>query len=205
MVKNIFKDQMLLGKMLSGIPYLYGYTAINILLYSSLNSRLITFMNVIAAIITIFINKFWRDRNGNMLTKRTFIPLVIIETIGYGLLVLYYLETRNMNVFFVLNNIMSIIITYNICNGVGYIKAKRYPEDARGDFDIDLSTIGSINTIVGYGMATLIPPSVEVAFIAFFLAVVIDNGCQVNVFRATYKKGGINCGYERKVETIEKD
>lgn len=179
------EDQLLLGKLLGGIPYIYSYTAIQQLMYGNLNSRLINFMSIISAVLTIKLNNKWEDKDGNGITQKYFIPLMLVETVVYGALVCFYLVSRNIIIFYILNCLTNIFITLNITNCLEYLKQARY-RDNRAEFQRRLSSIGSVNSIVGFTLATLKPPTVEIAFIAFYIATIADNYFQIKVFKKTF-------------------
>ena len=67
-----------------------------------------------------------------------------------------------------------------------YIQQKRYGEE-RAEFDINMSSIRCAISIIGYIGATLIPPTIEVSFVCFYLATVLDNVYQIIVLKETYK------------------
>ena len=81
---------------------------------------------------------------------------------------------------------MHIFITQNISSCMYYIQQKRYGEE-RAEFDINMSSIGCAISIIGYIGATLIPPTIEVSFVCFYLATVLDNVYQIIVLKETYK------------------
>lgn len=186
---NALKNDMLLkARFLSGIPYMYSYTAMEQLIYASIEARLLTFMNLFTSLVIIIINDKWgkMKQKGDDITKKIFKPLLIIETICYGILVVLYFINRNIVLFYILNSIMSVLITQNISSCMYYIQQKRYNED-RAEFDINMTSIGCAIGIIGYIGATILPPSIEVSFICFYLATVLDNYYQIKVLNETYK------------------
>lgn len=58
-LKSLKTDKLLKAKFLSGIPYMYSFTAMQQLLYSSINARLLTFMDLFSSIAIIIINDKW--------------------------------------------------------------------------------------------------------------------------------------------------
>lgn len=187
-MKALKTDKLLKAKFLSGIPYMYSFTAMQQLLYSSINARLLTFMDLFSSIAIIIINDKWGkiSNRGDEITKKIFKPLLLIETISYGILVIVYFINRNMVIFYILNSLMHIFITQNISSCMYYIQQKRYGEE-RAEFDINISSIGCAISIIGYIGATLIPPTIEVSFVCFYLATVLDNVYQIIVLKETYK------------------
>lgn len=180
-------DKLLKARFLSGIPYMYSYTAMQQLLYSSINARLLTFMDLFSSIFIILINDKWSKLSdkGDEITKKIFKPLLIIETISYGILVVLYFINRNMIIFYILNSLMHVFITQNISSCMYYIQQKRYGKE-RAEFDINMSSIGCAIAIIGYIGATIIPPTIEVSFICFYLATILDNVYQLIVLNETY-------------------
>ena len=186
-IKSIKEDKLLKGKLLSGIPYIYSYVTVQQFMYSNINNRYITLMSLLSSVIVIFFNSKWTKKDGHEITKRIFIPLILIETISYGILVVYFLYSRNVICFYLLNSVMYMIITNNICTALYYIEEKRYKENI-SNFRVNLDSVSSILTILGYGLAFIIPPSINIAFICFYISTIADNYFQIVVFKDTYKE-----------------
>lgn len=186
--KEIKKDKMLLSNLLAGIPYMYSKTCVSQYMYQNLQDRLMTFMSLLAAVVLVYFTIKWRDKDGQEITKKIFKPMLIVETTSYGLLVGYFLLSKNVIAFYVLNCLMNIIISQNILNCLYFIEAVRYGEEKIAKYNMDKTAVGSINSIIGYGLSTLLPPSVNAAFIIFYIATVIDNYYQIKVYNDTFKK-----------------
>lgn len=187
LLKVVKKDKLLQGKLLSGIPYIYSYVTVQQFMYSNINNRWITLMSLLSSILVILFNSKWAKKDGHQITKKIFIPLIIMETIFYGILVGYFLISRNVVCFYLLNSIMHMVITNNICTSLYYIQEKRYGKDI-SIFRVNLDSVGSILTIIGYAAAFITPPSINVAFICFYISTVADNYFQIVVFKDTYKE-----------------
>lgn len=147
-----------------------------------------TFMSLLAAVVLVYFTIKWRNKDGQEITKKIFKPMLLIETTSYGLLVGYFLISKNVIAFYVLNCLMNIIISQNICNCLYFIEAARYGEEKIAKYNMDKTAVGSINSIIGYGLSTLLPPTVNAAFIIFYIATVIDNYYQIKVYNDTFKK-----------------
>lgn len=191
-LRSIKEDDLLKSMFLAGIIYNYCFIAIQVMIFSTLNSRIMSIGKAVTAVGTFIISLKWKDfvddknKDPEDIVKKYYPYLLKAEFVVYPALIVLYLFTRNIIVFYSIDTIATIVLTTNASFCFEYLLCRKYSGKALADFRVNVKTVTCITSTTGMILATLIPPSVEVALICLFISNTIDNRYLNKVYEEVY-------------------
>ena len=176
---NIHADSnqkwLLMSMFISGLLATYVSPAITKAIITELPAEWIAFESLFSSIVGLFIGIIWQGKFRHNIIQY-FIIFCICECLA-GFCVAIYLCFIHYNVW--IFAIATLIYGNFICTLVGKcvmaFKTKLWPEKEREIYDNNLSIVGGITCIVGFGVALLMMPSLNVALFIWGLCCIIDD------------------------------
>ena len=175
-------DPLVVGAALSNLFYSCAYGVVHTTCLQAVTSNIVSFASLINCILTAVITKIWLDHSKKL--YKTFGGLLILEGIIYGILTLLFLaNTVNPKMYFIFDAILSAAITRNIICAGTRLKSIRYHEEEREKFDNKTILYCEITSIIGYGFSSIYAIPTNLAFIAMFIGIAIDNVFYYYIFK----------------------
>ena len=178
-ILNIHADKnqklLLISMCVSSLLITYTLPTLTKEIYSSLPAQWIAFQALFSSIVALLIGIIWKGYFRKAAMKY-FMWFCIIESIC-GCLLAWYLCFINWNVW--VYAIVSLIYGNFICTLVGKcvmaFKPKLWNDEAREVYDNNISIVGGICDIVGFAIALIFLPSLELSLFSWGLCCVIDD------------------------------
>lgn len=102
--------------------------------------------------------------------------LLTIEGIAYILLtVLIVLGIINTKFYYLLDTLLFAIVTKNIICGGNRLRASRYKDKDREEYDNNSVLVANISSLIGFTISFLFKIPVSIAFIIMGFGVIVDN------------------------------
>lgn len=181
-------DPLVIGGALSNLFYSVAYGVVHTTCMQAVSSNILSFASLINCILTAVITKIWLDYSKKL--YKTFGVLLISEAIVYGILtILFVTGAVNPEMYFIFDAILSAAITRNIICAGTRLKSIRYDGDKREQFDNKTVLYCEITSIIGYGFSSIYTMPTNLAFVAMFVGIAIDNIFYYYIFK---KEGAKN-------------
>lgn len=181
------KDGLLITGLISNLFYSLAYPVIHTTIMKSLDSRLMSFGSLASCIIVIIVSKIWIKHSEKMYSK--FSLMLLLEGILYFILLILTLnKTISMQIYYIIDVILFASITRNIICGGNRLKAIRYKDKSREEFDNKSTVYCNIASILGFGISSIIKFNLHLALIIMFIGVIIDNFIYYKVYKSTNKE-----------------
>ena len=176
---NIHADSnqkwLLISMFFSGLFVTYVSPQISKSVITQLPAEWIAFEALFSSIVGLIIGMIWKGKFRHDIIQY-FVIFCICECLA-GFIMAMYLVFINYNVWVLA--ITQLIYVNFICTLVGKcimaFKAKLWPEKEREIYDNNLSIVSGITCIIGFGIALLMMPSLNVALFIWGLCCIIDD------------------------------
>lgn len=156
-------------------PYIYAE------MMKVVNHIYISGEQIVTCLGVIIFGLLW-NRKGDFLYKH-YLWIVTAEIIADVFLFAHVLITGNLKFYFVLNVLIYALITRNMANGGIRLRAKVHPDEkSRERYDNNCNIVSSVATLIGAGIAIIIPMKLTVLFIAALVGNVFDNFCYYYIY-----------------------
>lgn len=178
-ILNIHPDKnqrwILLSLFMSGLLITYVQPAIVKEVYTNLPAQWIAFESLATSIAGFLVGVIWKGSVRTIVTKN-FLIFAISESLlgcllGFFLVFVYY----NVWIFAVTSLIYSAFITTFVGKCIMVFKSKLWIEKEREIYDNNHSIVVGIVCIIGFSMALLFMPPLNVALIIWALCCIIDD------------------------------
>lgn len=137
---------------------------------------------IVTCLGVIIFGLLW-NKKGDFLYKH-YLWIVTAEIIADVFLFAHVLITGDLKFYFVLNVLIYALITRNMANGGIRLRAKVHPDErSRERYDNNCNIVNSVATLIGAGIAIIIPMNLTVLFIAALVGNVFDNFCYYYIYR----------------------
>lgn len=167
-------DLLLIAGFTSNLFYSISYPIIHTICIKDLSSNLLSFSALLSSIFTIIITKLWLKYSEKL--YKTFSISLFIEGLMFGILLIAFLLGKiTPAIYYLVDCILTSIITRNIISGGNRLKAIRYRHEQREKFDNKSILYCNIASITGFGFSSFITLNIKIAFIFMWLGIVVDN------------------------------
>lgn len=168
-------DYLIMAGFFSNLFYSISYPVIHLLCMQNVNSNLVALSQLISCICSILVTRLWLKFSEKMY-KKTFILSLILEAVLYGFILLcLYIDFITPAMFFILDCLITSIITRNIINGGTRLKAIRYRDEARETYDNLNMMFCNVSSIIGYGLSVVFTLPLSFVLLFMFLGMAVDN------------------------------
>lgn len=185
MIKNILKflnlkidnnqKYVLLSLFISGLLITYISPMFTKIVITALPPEWIAFESLFASVSVFIIGVIWKGKIRESAIKY-FIAFCIFETIAGFALALYLLLIEfNVWVYAIFSLFYTSFVSIFVGKCVMAFKPKLWNEEKREIYDNNASIIASVTCIVGYLLALLFMPSLELSLILWSIACVVDD------------------------------
>jgi len=166
---------VLLSFFISGLISSYTYPIIQKSMITALPPEWIAFEALFSAIMILIFGMVWKGKFREKIINNFFF-FCIIESIA-GFLCGMYLcfIAYNAWIFAIATLIYASFITILVSKCIMYFKSKLWQEKEREQYDNNISIVGGITCIIGFGMALLTMPSLKVALFLWGISCIIDD------------------------------
>ena len=173
-MKNKNIDFLLFAGFTSNLFYSISYPIIHTILIKGINSNFMSFVSLLSCVLAIIVNKIWLKYSDKL--YKHFGKMLFLEGIFYGSLVLLFI-TKNIDVwrYYLIDALLYSSITLNIICGGTRLKAIRYKDKNREEFDNKNNLLCNLSCIFGYGFGALTKLNINFAFILMFIGTIVDN------------------------------
>jgi len=181
MTRQRLSKFMLTTNLICSIFYSMSYPYIYAEMMKVVNHFYISGEQIVTCLGVIIFGLLW-NKKGDVLYKH-YLWIVTAEIIADGFLFAHVLITGDLKFYFVLNVLIYALITRNMANGGIRLRAKIHPDErSRERYDNNCNIVNSVATLVGAGIAIIIPMSLTVLFIAALVGNVFDNFCYYYIY-----------------------
>lgn len=114
--------------------------------------------------------------------------MLFLESLLY-LIILIMLLTKiiTTQIYYILDILLFSSITRSIICGGNRLKAIRYKDNNREEFDNKSVMFANIASIIGYGISSIIEIPINIAFITMYIGIISDNIIYYIIYRQTNK------------------
>lgn len=181
MTRQCLSKFMLTTNLICSIFYSMSYPYIYAEMMKVVNHIYISGEQIVTCLGVIIFGLLW-NRKGDFLYKH-YLWIVTAEIIADVFLFAHVLITGNLKFYFVLNVLIYALITRNMANGGIRLRAKVHPDEkSRERYDNNCNIVSSVATLIGAGIAIIIPMKLTVLFIAALVGNVFDNFCYYYIY-----------------------
>lgn len=179
---------MLLSNFLSTIFYALSYPYIYAETVKVVPKAYISLEQILACLGTIIFCKLWNAYSNKLF--RHYRKFLWLEIAADSVLFADVLIRQDLSFYFLLNIIIYSVITRNICCGGTKMRAIVHPDEVtREQYDNNSNIVNSVATLLGAGIAMIVPVSITVLFIFAVIGNCIDNVFYLYIYRVIEKKG----------------
>lgn len=180
-------DPLVIGGALSNLFYSIAYGVVHTTCIQCVTPNIVSLASLINCILAALVAKIWLDNSKRL--YKTFGALLIIEGFVYSILTLLFLtKLINPGMYFIFDAILSAAITRNVICAGTRLKSIRYNGDEREEFDNKTVLYCNITSVIGFGFSSLYVLPTNLAFIAMFVGIAIDNIFYYYIFKKENKK-----------------
>lgn len=181
------KDKLILSGFISSLFYSTAYPVIHTVVINNLDSRLMSFSSLVSCVLVIIINKMWLSQSEKLYKRFSF--MLLLECLLYFILLVSIL-TGNIKpqIYYVIDTLLFASVTRSIICGGNRLKAIRYKDSKREEFDNKSVIFYNIASIAGYSVSSIFKISVNVAFVIMYIGIVSDNTIYYMVYRKMSKE-----------------
>ena len=169
------KKWILLSLFLSGLLITYVHPAIVKEVYTKLPAQWIAFESLSSSIAGFVVGILWQGSIRKGVTKNFLIFALSESILGFLLALFLVFVHYNVWIFAITSLVYSAFITTFVSKCIMAFKAKLWIEKEREIYDNNQSIIAGIVCIIGFTLALLFMPSVEVALFIWGLCCIIDD------------------------------
>lgn len=178
-ILNIHADDnqkwLLWSMFISGLLATYASPALSKAIITALPAEWIAFQALFSSVVGLFIGMIWKGVFRQNIIK--YFLIFCISECAAGFITAMYLCFINYNIW--IFAIASLIYSNFICTLVGKcimaFKARLWLEKEREIYDNNLSIVGGITCIIGFGLALMFMPSVKVALFIWGVGCILDD------------------------------
>lgn len=176
---NIHADNnqkwLLLSMFAAGLLGTYISPAVTKAIISELPAEWIAFEALFSSIVGLFLGMMWRGKFRNGIINY-FIIFCILECLAGFLCGMYLCFVKyNVWVLAITTLIYSNFITSLVGKCIMAFKTKLWPEKEREIYDNNISIVGGITCIIGFGVALIAMPTLKTALFMWGLCCIIDD------------------------------
>lgn len=176
---------LLASSSISGLMYAYSNPMIVKEVVSNLPPQWLSIEAIWCSIATLIIGMLWKGKF-RLIAIKNFALFAILESLlacilSIILVFIYY----NVWIFAIATLLYSSVITNFVCKCIMMFKTKLWLEKSREEYDNTDSVVRSIIMILGFGIATFMMPSLNVAILIWGCACVFDDIGWVITYRKT--------------------
>lgn len=156
-------------------PYIYAETM------RVVSKEYISIEQIISCLGIIIFGILW-NKIGDWLYQH-YLWIVTLEIVADMILFTHVLITGDLKFYFILNILIYAIITRNMANGGIRLRAKVHPDEkSREHYDNNCNVVNSAATLIGSGLALIIPIPLGVLFILALIGNISDNFCYYYIY-----------------------
>lgn len=164
----------------SSYPYIYAE------MMKVVTQGYISAEQIISCLGVVVFGLLW-NRKGDYLYKN-YLKIVVLEVIADSFLFAHVLLTQNLKFYFILNVLIYAVITRNMANGGIRLRAKVHPDEkSRERYDNNCNIISSVATLLGAGLAIVLPLPLSALFVLALIGNVFDNFCYIYIYQQVNK------------------
>lgn len=180
------KDKLILSGFISMLFYSVAYPVVHTVTIQNLDSRVLSASSFISCILVIIVNKVWLTKSEELYKK--FGIMLFIESLLYFIILIMIL-TKNITPqkYYILDTLLFSSITRNIICGGNRLKAIRYKDNDREEFDNKSVMFYNVASIIGYGISSIIKVPTNIAFVIMYVGIISDNFIYYIVYKQTNK------------------
>ena len=173
---------MLATNLICNLFYALSYPYIYAEMMKVVDRFYISSEQIVTCLGVIIFGVLW-NKVGDFLYKH-YLWIVTAEIIADLIMFTHVLMTGDLKFYFVLNVLIYALITRNMANGGIRLRAKVHPDEkSRERYDNNCNIVNSIATLLGAGIAMVIPMSLTMLFIAALIGNTFDNFCYYYIYR----------------------
>lgn len=187
MLKKILKDELLIGNFLSNLLCSLSYPTIHYVLIKDVGEKMISLNSIIVCIGGIIFPMFWNKYSDRLYKKYGY--LLTLEGILYSLLTIAVIFGAVNNKFYYLaDTLLFAVITKNIICGSNKLRALRYKEKEREEYDNNVGIVANVSSLLGFTISFLINLNTNVAFLILGVGLIIDNIFNYKAYKCSIKR-----------------
>ena len=172
--KNNKFDLLLFTGLTSNLFYSISYPIIHTVCVKDLSSNLLSFSALISSIFAIIVTQLWLKYSDKL--YEYFGVFLSLEGITFGLLLIGFLLNKvTPATYYVMDCVLTSIITRNIISGGNRLKAIRYRDEEREIFDNKGTLYCNVASIIGFSFSSMYTLNTSIAFIFMWIGIVVDN------------------------------
>ena len=179
-------DLLLLTGFTSNLFYSISYPIIHTICVKDMSSNLLSFSSLLSCILATIVLQVWLKYSDQL--YKTFGISLFLEAVAFGLLTLSFLVGKaTPSTYYLVDCILTSILTRNVISGGNRLKAIRYKDQEREIFDNKSMMYCNIASILGFGFSSFITLNTKLAFGFMWVGIAIDNIFYYVVYRAENK------------------
>lgn len=174
MLKKILNDELLIANFLSNLLCSLSYPTIHYVLIKDVGEKMISLNSIIMCICGIVFPLFWNKHSDKLYKKYGY--LLTLEGVLYSLLTFAVIfGAINTKFYYIADTLLFAVITKNIICGTNKLRALRYKEKEREEYDNNVGIVANVSSLLGFTINFLINLNTNVAFFIMGIGLVIDN------------------------------
>lgn len=183
-MEKIYKrlsNLMLLANFLANLFYAASYPYIYQQTVSVVPKSYISIEQLLPCLWMIVICKAWNRFSDKLF--RFYRIILYLEIICDSILFMHVIITNDLQFYFMLNVIIYSVVTRNLACGGTKMRAIVNPTDKeRERFDNNSNIVASASTVIGTGIAAILPLSIRTLFILAFIGNIVDNFIYLKIY-----------------------
>lgn len=180
-------DGMLLASFLTTIFYSSTYPYIHVAVISELPDTYLAVNQIVNCLSIIIFGKLWNTYSKKLF--RWYLLFCICECLTTIGVVLFYVITRNIIGYYILDTLAFAIITRNIICGGVKLRALRYnTEESRERFDNNNNSDYALATIIGSIIAIWLDLNIVLVLSLAAVGNMIDNAFYICIYYSTKRR-----------------
>lgn len=180
-------DPILVSQFVTSVLYSATYPYINKVLISNIDENWVAIHQMVCCISTVIIGSIWNRKKKIFELFPIFCIMEVILIFGSTL---YTILTRDLVSYYVLDTIVTSVVTRNIICGINKIFSSRYTGDEREEFDNNSTSVYGVATIIGSLVAMILKLNFDVMLIIAAFSNTLDNAFYIYVYVKDFKEKG---------------
>lgn len=173
-IKRIFSDDLLIANFLGNLFFSISYPTIHFVLIKDVGEKIISLNAIVMCLVGIVFPILWNKKSDFMYRKYGY--LLTIEGISYILLtILFICGLIDSKFYYLLDTLLFAIIAKNIICGGNRLRASRYKNEDREEYDNNSALVSNSSSLIGFTISFLFVIPTNIAFILIAFGIIIDN------------------------------
>lgn len=174
LIADCLNDKLIMSTFISNLFYSLAYPTCQYIMISGINQKMISMRGLVVCITGTILPIMWNNYSEKL--YKFYGILLKLEAIFYAILVISYsVFGISMRTYYIIDAIVTCVISMNIVHGNNKLKVLRYNGDVRERYDNNITLFTNASSLIGIVISLIITIPGNIAFILLAIGICFDN------------------------------